>query len=189
MLALFCRYGFASVFSFPEPTPGTGSLATTLSQTPDSRRSAGGWGRGIVSGRKSRAKSGQSGQFTLLWSFTYCLAHVSLLSLLGTGQLPVLEGSSFAFGFPARESHGLMTVRSRSCLFAFWCRDIISLFLMQFPGATQIWGGNSLATFGKTQGRRQAGHYRGFRQLGRMRGQAQGRHLRGFDGTGATWFG
>ena len=56
-------------------------------------------------------------------------------------------------------------------------------------GATQIWGGNSVAAIGKKQGRRQTGHYRGFRQLEGMRRQAQGRHLRGFDGTGGTWFG
>ena len=79
-MAHFCRYGFATLFSFPEPTPGTGSLATTLSQTPDSRRSAGGWGGVSCPDAKSRAKSGQCGQFTLLWSFAFCLAHVSLLS-------------------------------------------------------------------------------------------------------------
>ena len=56
-------------------------------------------------------------------------------------------------------------------------------------GATHNWCGISLAAFGKTQGRHQAGHYRGFRQLEGMRRQAQGRHPRGFDGTGATRFG
>ena len=57
------------------------------------------------------------------------------------------------------------------------------------PGATQIWGGNSPELFEETQGRRQAGHYHGFRQLEGMRRQAQGRQLRRFDGTGATGFG
>ena len=54
---------------------------------------------------------GQSGQFTFLWTFAFCFAHVSLQSLLGTGQLQVLEGPSFAFRFPASESYRLMTVR------------------------------------------------------------------------------
>ena len=63
-----------------------------------------------------------------------------------------------------------------------WCQELSG-------GATQIRGGNSLAAFGKTQGRPLAGHYRGLHQLEGMRGQAQGRPLRGYDGTGATWSG
>ena len=67
-LALFCRYGFALVFSFPEPTPGIGSLSTTLLQTPDSRRSAGGWGQSVVSGRFMSGQNGlcrvRSGSYT-----------------------------------------------------------------------------------------------------------------------------
>ena len=61
-----------------------------------------------------RIMSGQGGQYSFSWTFALGFAHVSTLSWLGTGQLPVLEGSSPAFGFAASVSHGLvMTVRSQ----------------------------------------------------------------------------
>jgi len=53
----------------------------------------------------------------------------------------------------------------------------------------QIWGGNRLAAFGKTQGRRQVWSYGGVRELGRVRGQALGGHVRGPDGAGGTRWG
>ena len=59
-------------------------------------------------------------------------------------------------------------------------------FCLLFSGEIQNWGGKSLAALGKTQRRRQAGHYRGFRQLEGMRSRAQGRHRRGLDGIGGT---
>ena len=88
-------------------------------------------GHGVVSGRlesgKVGSKSGQSGQFSLFWSFALDFAHVSLVSLLGTGQLTLLQGPCFAVRFPASGSHDDMMTRSQQCIFAFWHRAIISL--------------------------------------------------------------
>ena len=82
-----------------------------------------GAGRRVRSGRvgKSRVRSGQSGQYSFSWTLALDFAHVSSLSLLGTGQLPVLEGSSLTFRFPASGYHGLVTVKRRFqlCLFQF----------------------------------------------------------------------
>ena len=58
-------------------------------------------------------ESGQSGQFSFSWTYALGFAHVSSLSLLGAGQLPVLEGSSLTFRFPASGYHGLVTVKIR----------------------------------------------------------------------------
>ena len=76
--------------------------------------------------------SGQSGQFSLFWSFALDFEHSSLVSLLGTGQLTFLQGPCFAFRFPASGRHGLMMMtRSQQCLFVFWHQAIISLILMR----------------------------------------------------------
>ena len=76
--------------------------------------------------------SGQSGQFSLFWSFALDFEHSSLVSLLGTGQLTILQGTCFAFRFSASGRHGLMMMtRSQQCLFVFWHQAIISLILMQ----------------------------------------------------------
>ena len=74
------------------------------------------WGQGVGSGRAGLGKVGSgrvragSFPFSGLWRLT---SHFSSLSLLGTGQLPVLEGSSLAFRFPASGNHGLVTVKIR----------------------------------------------------------------------------
>ena len=82
------------------------------------------WGQGVGSGRAGLGKDGSgrvragSFPFSGLWRLT---SHFSSLSLLGTGQLPVLEGSSLAFRFPASGYHGLVTVKRcfQLCLFQF----------------------------------------------------------------------
>ena len=77
----FCRYGFASVFSFLEPTPGIGRLTTILSQTPDLRRSASGWGKGVMSGRFRSGQVGSERAVFPVLVFAFGVAHDSLLSM------------------------------------------------------------------------------------------------------------
>ena len=79
-------------------------------------------------------ESGQSGQFPFSWTYALGFAHVSSLSLLGAGQLPVLEGSSLTFRFPASGYHGLVTVKIRFqlCLSRFGTLLLYHRFITDF---------------------------------------------------------
>lgn len=71
-----------------------------------------GW-QGVVSGGLGSGQVGSGRQFSYFRTLAIGFAHISSLSLLGVGQLPVLEGSSLAFRFPASGNHGLVTVKIR----------------------------------------------------------------------------
>ena len=164
-LAVFCRYGFASVFSVLAPTPGIGKFSTTHS---DTRLTPTAWRlRGRVScmdgscrvrtgyvGSK-RAMSGQVGQLYFFWTYALDCAQVSSLSLLAYGQIDcrrftVLHGPSLACRFPASGRHGLrMKIHSQKCLFVFWRKAIISPFLMRLPCRTAELSGPASCSIGE----------------------------------------
>ena len=91
-------YVFASAYPFPAAVPGSGNLATTLTDvrlTPGSWR----WGQGVVSEQLGSGKvgfmSGQSGQISLFWSlrltsstFPRCLFQVNADILSGVYSIP-----------------------------------------------------------------------------------------------------
>ena len=150
-----CRYAFASVFARPEPAPGSGKFSKMLIHCSNRRQIHAGelamWGRASGPDGLGRVMSGQSGQFSLFWSFALDFEHDSSLFSSGYGQFTDLHGPCLAFRFPACGSHRFMMTRSQQCQFVSGLRAIISLFLKRLPchegwipdsGVEAVWRGN-----------------------------------------------
>ena len=104
-------YAFASVCPFSASVPGSGGLATSLT---DARLKPVTWRQGVSCvDAHGEVMSGQSGEFSLFWTFAPVFAYVSSLSLLGIGQPTVIQGPSFSFRSSVGGSHGWTMMRSQ----------------------------------------------------------------------------